>query len=108
MIMDVREIRVELLLSKHVLDPTGKSVGRIEEICAEQQGDESVVREYLIGPFAVLERLSAWTLGLPMLDLLRWGKLGTRYRVPWDKLDLTDPERPRLRCPVEDLDKLPP
>jgi hypothetical protein len=105
--MDLREIHIELLLSKRVLDPAGKSVGRIEEIFAEQQGEESVVKEYLIGPAAMLERLSAWTLGLPMSDFLRWGKIGNRYRVPWDKLDLSDPDQPRLKCPVEELDRVP-
>jgi hypothetical protein len=104
--MDVCEIRIELLLSRPVLDPAGKSIGRIEEICAEQQGDESVVKEYHIGPLAMLERLSAWTLGLPISDFLRWGKIGNRYRVPWDKLDLSEPDRPRLKCPVEELDKI--
>jgi len=99
---------VELLLSRPVLDPSGQSVGRIEEICAQQQGDESVVKEYLIGPLAILERFSAWTLGLPMSDFLRWGKIGDRYRVPWDKLDLSDPNRPRLKCSVAELDKAPP
>jgi sporulation protein YlmC with PRC-barrel domain len=106
--MGVREVHVELLLSRPVLDLTGKSIGRIEEICAEQLGEESVVKEYLIGPLALLERLSAWTLGLSMSDILRWGKIGNRYRVPWDKLDLGDPAHPRLKCPVEELDKVPP
>lgn len=97
------EIHLELLLSKFVLDLEGKEVGRIEEVRAEQQGDEWVVQEYLIGSAAILERLSAWTIGLKILHLLgaRQGIGG--YRVPWDKLDLTDPHKPRLRCPKHEL-----
>jgi hypothetical protein len=30
-----------------------------------------------------------------------------RNIVEWDKLDLSDPERPRLRCAVDELMKLP-
>jgi len=27
-------------------------------------------------------------------------------RVRWDQMDLSDPEHPKLRCPVEELTKL--
>ncbi|MFN2599312.1 MAG: hypothetical protein ABR563_19255, partial [Pyrinomonadaceae bacterium] len=54
----------------------------------------------------VFERLAALSIGRVIL-----GKLGARrghggYRVPWDKLDLSDPSRPRLRCPVEELETM--
>lgn len=38
--MATREIHLELLLGKRVLDLEGKPIGRIEEVRAEQQGDE--------------------------------------------------------------------
>ncbi|MHC5935236.1 hypothetical protein [Nostoc sp.] len=101
--MTTREIHLELLLSKPVLDSTGKAVGRIEEVCAEQQGEEWIVKEYLIGYAAVLERLSAWTIGLGILRLLGAQKISGDYTVPWDKLDLTDPDKPRLRCSLDAL-----
>jgi hypothetical protein len=28
------------------------------------------------------------------------------YRVPWDQLDLADPDRPRLLCDVAELERL--
>ena len=97
------EIHLELLLSKPVLDLEGKEIGRIEEVRAQKQGNEWIVQEYLIGSAAILERLSAWTIGLKILHLLgaRQGIGG--YRVPWDKLDLTDPQKPRLRCLKHEL-----
>ena len=104
--MTSREVHLELLLGKQVVDSTGAPVGRIEEICAESQGDETVVREYLVGGAALLERLSAWTIGMAMLRLLGASKLDHGYRIPWNKLDLTDPERPRLSCSVRELDTL--
>ena len=104
--MTTREIHLELLLGKSVLDSTGKAVGRIEEVRAEQQGEEWIVKEYLIGYAAVLERLSAWTIGLGILHLLGAHKIHGGYTVPWDKLDLTDPEKPRLRCSLDALKSL--
>lgn len=104
--MATREINLELLLGKQVLDSTGQSIGRIEEVRAEQQGDEWVIQEYLIGSAALLERLSAWTLGLSILRLLGARKLHGGYRVPWDKLDLTDPDRPRLCCGLQELHEI--
>lgn len=104
--MATREVHLELLLGKRVLDSNEKPVGRIEEVRAEKQGDEWIVQEYLIGSAALLERLSAWTIGLKILHLLGARKIYGGYTIPWDKLDLTDLEKPRLRCSVEELKKL--
>ena len=97
------EIHLELLLGKQVLDSDGKAVGRIEEVRSEKQGSEWVVQEYLIGYPAILERLSAWTIGLGILHLFGAHKIHGGYNIPWDKLDLTDPEKPRLLCNLDDL-----
>lgn len=101
--MTTRELHLELLLGKRVLDSTGKSVGRIEEVRAQQQGDEWFIQDYLIGTTALLERLSAWTIGLGILRLFGARKIYGGYQVPWDKLDLTDPEHPRLTCTLQEL-----
>ncbi|MFN6571158.1 hypothetical protein [Dendronalium sp. ChiSLP03b] len=97
------EIHLELLLGKQVLDSTGKPVGRIEEIRAQQQGDKWLIQEYLIGNIALLERLSAWEIGLAILRRLGARKIYTGYTVPWQQMDLTDPQRPSLRCHLEEL-----
>ena len=100
-----REVRIEMLLGRRVLDSTGKSVGRIEEVIAERQGDEWVVREYLVGSAALLHRLSALDIGRALLGLFR-AKENAGYRVPWDKLNLTDLEKPCLHCPLHELETL--
>jgi hypothetical protein len=41
-----------------------------------------------------------------MLDFFNGSGIGQGYRVPWDKLDLTDPEKPRLLCALADLETL--
>jgi hypothetical protein len=99
------ELQLDLLLGKRVLDPSGKPVGRLEEARAERRGDDWVVTEYLIGGGALLERLSAWGVGLALLRLLGGDRAhaSSGYVVPWDQLDLDDPKRPRLRCPLHEL-----
>jgi len=104
--MTNQEIHLELLLGKQVLDSTGKPIGRIEEICAEQQGEDWVIKEYLIGYAAILERLSAWNIGIAILHLLGAHKIHGGYKVPWDQLDLTDPQKPRLHYSLEELKSL--
>ena len=100
-----REVHIEMLLGRRVLDSTGKSVGRIEEVIAERQGDEWVVREYLVGSAALLHRFSALDIGRALLGLFR-AKENVGYRVPWDKLNLTDLEKPCLHCPSHELETL--
>ncbi|BAY24552.1 hypothetical protein NIES2100_43470 [Calothrix sp. NIES-2100] len=106
--MTTREIHLELLLGKQVLDSNGNAIGRIEEVRAEKQGEEWLVQEYLIGYAAILERLSAWTIGLGILHLLGAHKIHGGHTVPWDKLDLTNPDKPRLLCSLEELKSLSP
>ena len=101
-----QEVHVELLLNRRVLALNGRSVGRIEEVIAEQRGGECYVAEYLVGAYAMLERLAAWPIGRSVLKLFGAARKGGGYRVPWDKLDLSDPRRPRLTCKVEELSKM--
>jgi hypothetical protein len=81
-----------MLLGKMVRDPQGAKVGRIFSVHAEIDGEDCIVREYLLGKLALLERL-----GIPHPESRK------PLRVPWDLLDLGDPERPRLRCSVDEL-----
>lgn len=97
------EIHLELLLKKPVLDSTGEAIGRIQEVRAEKQGSQWVVKEYLLGTAALLERLSAHTIALRILQLFGASKIPGSYSIPWDKLDLTDPEKPRLLCTLDEL-----
>jgi sporulation protein YlmC with PRC-barrel domain len=95
-LMAHREVRVEMLLSRQVVDAGGARVGRIEEIHAEEHGGELVVVEYLLGPYAVLERLSAWMVGRRIVQALGLGRRRRAYKVSWDEMDLSDPAHPRL------------
>ena len=99
------EIHLELLLGRSVSEPGGRKAGRIHEIVGERRGDEWVIAEYRIGPTALLSRLSAYHLAAPLFRLLGSDR-DKGYRVPWDKMDLSDPDRPRLLCGLEELPRL--
>ena len=91
-----RERRVELLLGRRVVDPDGASVGRIEEIVADfVEGGECVVRAYLVGRHALVERLGGGRLTAGLVRLLGGGRGWEARAVPWDAMDLRDPQRPR-------------
>ncbi len=89
--MSTHKIRFEALLGKKVHDPSGAGVGRIFSAHAEIEGEDCVLREFLLGPGALLARF-----GFP---IRRWKPV----RVPWDLLDIADPEHPRLRCSAAEL-----
>jgi sporulation protein YlmC with PRC-barrel domain len=97
------EIHVELLLGRKVRDAEGEDVGRIEEFRVEQVEKSCLVEAYLIGTSALIERLSAWSLVRPIKRALHSRNLYSLYRVPWQDMNLTDPEHPRLRISKRDL-----
>ncbi|RWE17536.1 MAG: hypothetical protein E5V92_02260 [Mesorhizobium sp.] len=99
-------INLERLVGRRVLSPRGKSIGYIEEIRAEKDGHDLVVTEFHIGIYAAFERLSASAIGAAVLDAFRLRRDGGFYRIPWDKIDISNPTQPRLLCPMEDLARM--
>lgn len=95
-----REVRLERLLGKLVVDAAGVPVGRIEELEAEPAGDAYLVTHAHLGPESHVARLLAFGHQLPTLRTLGIGRKPRMRRVPWAWLDLSDPERPRLRRSV--------
>jgi len=101
-----QRVHLELLLGTMVFDKDGKRAGRIEEIRCEAKGRKHVVTEYLIGRRALLERLSIPGISFTFLSFLGARGQHATHRVPWDKLDLSDPHHPRITCAVDDLPTL--
>ena len=94
----MKSVRVELLAGRRVYDSDGRVAGRIHSIHIERDGAQCIVREYLLGTSAWLTRL-----GITTMRLFGWSRFREPVRVRWDLLDLSDPDRPRLRCRVADL-----
>lgn len=101
--MAKREIRIEKLLGKRVRAENGQVIGHLEEIQADLRGGECFVEEFHVGSYAVFERLAAWTISRTVLKMFGAKEKHKGYRIPWDKLDLSDPEHPRLLCSIKEL-----
>jgi sporulation protein YlmC with PRC-barrel domain len=97
------EVHLERLLGASVIDVDGARIGPIEEVIAEEQDEEWVVKEYLVGRAALFHRLSARFIGQKVLRFFG-AKTHGGFRVPWKQMDLTDPRRPRLRCAKHELE----
>jgi len=100
--MSKRQVHVELLLGEKVLAMNGVSIGRLEEIRTEVNRGHYYVTEFLVGSYAVLERLAAWRIGRAVLRVVR-AQRKEGYRIRWEQLDLSDPRRLRLLCEVDEL-----
>jgi hypothetical protein len=90
-----RLVRVEDLMGRRVREPSGRVVGRIEEICVEQRGDCLEVTEYHLGTGALLERLGV------VRHLL--GREAVTVIARWDQIDIRRANRPTLTCRREEL-----
>ena len=101
----VRELHVESLVGHHLRGADGKSLGRIQEVVAEIRGTDWIVVELHVGGGALLERLAELTSLVPLFGALQ-RRLGARHRVPWDRVDFTDPSRPRATVRRGDLERI--
>jgi sporulation protein YlmC with PRC-barrel domain len=102
--MKKNEVHLEQLIGTRVIDADGARIGPIEEVIAEEQNDEWVIKEYVVGRVALIDRLSARVLSQQVLRFFG-AKTHDGYRVPWEQMDLSDPLRPRLRCAKQELKK---
>ena len=92
------QMRVDDLLGRLVRDSNDRPVGRIYEMRAEKQGDELVILEYHLGAAAITERV-----GLSVLHLFGLSQGWDPLKVPWDRMDVSDPHHPRLLGTVKEL-----
>jgi sporulation protein YlmC with PRC-barrel domain len=99
--MSRQVIHVELLLGEKVFAPNGLPIGRLEEIRTEINKGHYFVSEFLVGNYAVLERLAAWRIGRAVLRV--FGKRKEGYRIRWNQIDLSHPGHPRVLCDVDEL-----
>ncbi len=91
------DIRLQSLAGRQVRDVDGQVAGRIGEIRAERVGAKCHVVCFDLGPAAFLSRL-----GISVGTLVGLRSRGP-LRVPWQQMDLSDPEHPRMRCRIAEL-----
>ncbi|MDB5323802.1 MAG: hypothetical protein JWN40_5433 [Phycisphaerales bacterium] len=102
-----RRVRLQRLLGRKVVDANGRSAGRLEEVRAHVREGACVVESFELGRAGLLERLSISDVSLALVRGLgaRRGAAGGGHRVPWAQLDLSDPDHPRLRCTLSELQR---
>jgi hypothetical protein len=89
-------VRFEDLLGRTVLAGNGRSVGRIEEVRVARHDGEYQVVAYLLGTRAVLER---WSVVQSV-----FGIKGRKLIARWNQMDISNPERPILTCPLAEIE----
>ena len=86
-----RHIRLDDLVGRVVRDEKGQVVGRIYDIRAEESNGALEIVEYHIGSAALLERV-----GVSLAHLVGIERPTAPRKVPWDQLDVSDPDNPKL------------
>jgi hypothetical protein len=89
-------IPAERLLNRRVRARNGRVIGRIQELRVESRGDIYEVREYVLGPGGLLERLA-------VIGRQFGGRRVRAVVARWDQIDLSQPDRPRLTCDRAEL-----
>ncbi len=105
--MSAREILLSDLIGRTVHDADGRAIGRIEELRAEielhEHGNEYVVCEFHIGAFGAFTAFAGSRFArVAMQRLGRWSGYRTSS-IPWELMDLSDPEHPRARRKKSEL-----
>ncbi|MGI9090480.1 MAG: hypothetical protein ACR2GG_05165 [Gemmatimonadaceae bacterium] len=70
---------------------------------ARRERNECLITDYLVGEYGLAERLATGPVARSLLRKLPGSYVS--YRIPWDRMDLLDPERPRTTCAKFDLPK---
>ena len=94
--MTGREVAFEDLVGRVVRTAAGRPVGRIDDVRVEPDGDDYVVTAVILGELGLRARLYDMAAQLPTFRALG---VPARYRtraIPWQWLDLSDPEHPRF------------
>ena len=101
--MKPHRIHAEHLIGRVVYDIDGCKVGRIEEIEVEATSTGCYVNSFVLGHAGLFKRLSIRGIGPLFFPALVARGEQRASEVPWDKIDVSNPKRPRLRCRRNEL-----
>ena len=97
-------VHLERFVGHQVRDVHGRKIGHLHEVRARREGDELVVIEYLVGRAGMLERFSLAGIGHALLGLLGLGR-SSGYVVAWNRMDFSEPGKPRCTCAAGELER---
>ena len=85
-------VHLEKIVATKIRDVDGKIAGRLEEVHADWRGGECIVTYYVIA-----------SKGTYPLQEIGFKSRTRSYIVPWDRMNFSDPDRPRLNCRIDEL-----
>jgi hypothetical protein len=94
-----QECHLHDLLGRELVGANNRRVGHIEEFRAERRGGVWISTGVYIGLAGLLERLD-------VAAKLLFGGKRRGYFARWDQIDVSNPQKPKLTCPVEQLEKI--
>lgn len=92
----MREIHLYEMLGRKVYDANDEYAGRLEEIEVERGDESCAVMSYLVAHRGLMGRITSWALADSLQKRLPTSEESLPYRVPWDQMDLSDPDHPRI------------
>lgn len=99
----MREIHLYEILGRKVCDANGEYAGCLEEIEVERGDEVCPVKSYLVEHRGLMSRITAWALADSLQKAIPVSEDSLPYRVPWDQMDLSDPEHPRITVAKSEL-----
>jgi sporulation protein YlmC with PRC-barrel domain len=100
------EVAVEDLVGRVVRTASGRPVGRIDDLRVEPHGEEYLVSEIILAELGLRARLIRMATQLPTFKSLGVAAPYRTRAIPWQWLDLSDPQRPRFRSPESPLEEV--
>jgi hypothetical protein len=109
--MSARTVSLSDLVGRAVHDADGRRIGRIEELEAEivleRGGNEYVVTRFGVGRWGPFDAIAHGHFVQQLVRRITRATSYVHYAIPWDLMDFTDLEHPRVKCAERELPKRP-
>jgi sporulation protein YlmC with PRC-barrel domain len=98
--VSTRTVSLDELVGRVVRDADGKRIGRIEELKAEivleRGGNEYVVTRFGVGHWGPFDAIASGHFVQQLVRRITRATHYVHYDVPWEWMDLTDVEHPKV------------
>ncbi|HUQ47681.1 MAG TPA: hypothetical protein VM053_05475 [Gemmatimonadaceae bacterium] len=101
----MRELNLYELLGRKVCDANDEYAGCIEEIEVERGDEKCAVKCYLVAHRGLIARITSWAIADSLQKAIPVSEKSLPYRVPWNQMDLTVTEHPRITVAQAELRK---
>ena len=105
--MSVRTVSLDDLVGRVVHDVDGRRIGRIEELEAEivleRGGNEYVVTRFRVGRWGPFDAIASGLFVQQLVRRITRAASYVHYVIPWEWVDLSDLEHPRVRRAEREL-----